>query len=113
MTHFMNLRRNPFVKIREGKKTVELRLFDEKRSAIAVGDNIMFTNLDSGEKIQCIVTSLYRYPSFEELYRHHDKVSIGYDTDEEADPNDMLDYYPKEKIEKYGVLGIGIKMLSQ
>ena len=37
--------------IRDGKKTIELRLYDEKRKMISIGDSITFVNTeDSKEK---------------------------------------------------------------
>jgi hypothetical protein len=48
----------------------------------------------------------------EELYKHFDKISLGYAEDEIADPKDMEQYYPQDKQEKYGVLGIEIKVLE-
>ena len=40
---------------------------------------------------------------------NHNKISIGYTENEIANPDDMLMYYSKEDIEKYGVLGIELK----
>jgi ASC-1-like (ASCH) protein len=42
----MNLTPSPLHMIREGKKTIELRLYDEKRKAISVGDTITFLNTE-------------------------------------------------------------------
>lgn len=109
MTHGMALWHDSFRKIMDGTKTVEMRLYDEKRRKISVGDTVMFTDKDTGDTAVCTVTGLFRYATFEELYAHHDKVSIGYGQDENADPKDMLAYYSEEKIERYGVLGIGVK----
>lgn len=58
-----------------------------------------------------MVINMYRYLSFEKLYQHHSKVSIGYNKDEIANPKEMLMYYSKEMIEKYGVVAIEIKVL--
>ena len=110
MTHEMNLWHDSFVKIKEQTKTIEMRLFDEKRSSISVGDTIIFTDTGNNEIAECLVINLYRYPSFEELYQQHDKVSIGYNEDEIADPKDMLAYYSKEMIEQYGVVAIEIRI---
>lgn len=109
MKHEMKLQHSPFLSIKAGTKTVEMRLYDEKRALIRVGDEILFTDVDTAETLDCIVVALYVYKSFDELYRHHDKISIGYKENETADPKDMLAYYPQEKIEKYGVIGIGIR----
>lgn len=45
---------------------------------------------------------------FQDLYENHNEISIGYKEDEIVNPNDMLRYYSKENIDKYGVLGIKI-----
>ena len=108
MIHRMKLWDEPFCKIKSGVKTVEMRLCDEKRSAISIGDLIEFTNAKTNEICRCTVVNLYRYKSFDELYLHHSKKSIGYEDDEVAHPSDMLAYYSAEKTEKYGVLGIEI-----
>ena len=112
MIHEMKLNAKPFASVKSGEKTVEMRLRDEKRAQIKIGDEIHFIHADTGEVLPCKVVGLYPYASFEDLYRHHDKISIGYKEDEAANPNDMLAYYPAEKIKKYGVLGIGIEVLK-
>src|SRR5690625_3157451 len=76
-----------------------------------IDDIIEFTNLSSGEKIRCLVTDLFKYSNFKELYKQHNKVLIGYGEDEEANPSDMLKYYPKEDVERFGVIGIEIKVI--
>ncbi|UKI28983.1 MAG: DUF3850 domain-containing protein [Clostridium sp.] len=51
MIHEMRLNNEPFNKIKEGTKTVELRLLDEKRKkTLRVGDKIIFTNRTNNEK---------------------------------------------------------------
>lgn len=89
-------------------KTIEMRLCDEKRSLIVIGDTIEFTNTKTNEILECLVTNLYKYKNFEELYKRHDKIKIGYSDYEIANPDDMLVYYSVEKITKYGILGIEI-----
>lgn len=111
MLHKMNLYDDSFQKIKDTTKTIEMRLYDEKRSLISIDDTIEFTNTKNGEILVCLVTNLCRYKNFDELYKHHDKISIGYEEYEIADPSDMLAYYSAEKVEKYGVLGIEVKIL--
>ena len=111
MIYEMNLNPGPFEVMKSGLKTIEMRLDDERRKDIKIGDIIIFIETVTKEQLKVEVLDLYRYPSFEELYKHFDKVELGYQKDEEASPNDMLEYYPKDKIEKYGVLGIRIKLL--
>ena len=107
----MKLWNDSFEAIKNKTKTIEMRLNDEKRSNIKIGDIIEFTNTMTLEKLKVKVDNIYKYANFEELYKHHDKISIGYKEEEIADPNDMLMYYKKEDVEKYGVLGIGLKVL--
>lgn len=109
MKHNMNLNNRPFKSIKEGTKTIELRLNDEKRSLLKVGDEIEFTNITNGEKLSVDIINLHKYPSFEELYKHFDKVEMGYNKDEPAESKDMEAYYSKEEQDKYGVLGIEIR----
>lgn len=47
----MNLWDDSFQAIKEGWKTVEMRLNDEKRSVISAGDIIEFTNTTIQEKM--------------------------------------------------------------
>lgn len=111
MVHKMNLWNDSFQKIKDKTKTIEMRLCDEKRSLISVDDIIEFTNTKNSEILECIVTNLHKYKNFDELYKHHNKISIGYSEDEIANPEDMLAYYSIEKIEKYGVVGIEIRII--
>ena len=82
----------------------------EKRSLINENDIIEFENRTTGEKIEVKVLRLHKYNSFEELYNHFDKISLGYKVDEEANPSDMEEYYSKEEQKQYGVLGIEISL---
>jgi len=110
MLHNMKLNPAPFALIKSGQKRIEMRLYDEKRAKIKVGDWIEFSNVETGEKLLCGVLNAYLYPTFEELYRHHDKISIGYTEGENADPKDMLAYYSREEIMRYGVVAIEIEV---
>ncbi len=112
MKHKMNLNDEPFNRIKNGTKTVELRLNDEKRRALKENDLIEFTNRVTFETITVEVESLYKYSNFDELYKHFDKVSMGYDKDDIANPKDMEKYYSKEEQDKYGVIGIKVKLVE-
>lgn len=107
MMHKMKLKAAPFKKIQNGSKTVELRLNDEKRQKVQIGDFIEFTCLDdTKQKIQTRVSALHHFSSFAELYNALPKQKIGYASNEAPNPNHMDEYYPKEEQERYGVLGI-------
>lgn len=108
----MRLHKGPFELIKNGSKTIELRLYDEKRQMINVGDIITFENRSDGDKIIVKVIALHKYPNFEELYKHFNKVSMGYKEDEEANPKDMELYYSSEEQSKYGVVGIEMELIK-
>ena len=81
----MNLNPSPFEMIREGNKTIELRLYDEKRKMISVGDTITFTNTDNpNDVISVTVTDLFVFDSFDELYKSLPLLKCGY-TKEDID----------------------------
>ena len=113
MKYEMKLDNEPFKAIKNGTKTLELRLNDEKRKLLTVGDYIEFANRVTNEKLLVEVIYLFKYNSFEELYKHFNKIEMGYSINEEANPKDMENYYSKEEQEKYGVLGIKIKKLTK
>lgn len=105
--HKMKLQPSPFEKIKNGSKTIELRLYDEKRQQVRIGDFIEFTCLDvSNQRIQTRVTALHRFNSFAELYGALPKEKLGYNLTDTPDPNHMDEYYSRENQEKNGVLGI-------
>ena len=75
---------------------------------IKIVDQTEFENTKTNEILICEVINIYKYSSFKDLYENHNEISIGYKEDEIVNPNDMLRYYSKENIDKYGVLGIKI-----
>ena len=110
MTHYMNLKKSPFEMIKSGYKTIELRLYDEKRSLINVNDEIVFNCND--ETITVKVLALHRFENFGVLYEALDLLKCGYLPEElsTATAEDMNLYYPPEKQQKYGVVGIEIEL---
>lgn len=113
MIHYLNLHDNPFQFIKKQLKTIEMRLNDEKRKQIKIGDILIFTNIVTKETLSCEVINLYSYSSFEELYKNFNKEQLGYLKEDIADSKDMEIYYSKERIIQYGVLGIEIKLINK
>lgn len=109
-THNMKLNPVPFNMIANGQKTIELRLFDEKRKNIKIGDTIIFTNIKTSETLNVKVINLYKFNNFDELYKNLPLLKCGYTKENinEASPDDMNKYYSKKEQEKFGVLGIEI-----
>ncbi len=120
--HHMTLHAAPFEAIRAGRKTVELRLYDEKRRAVGVGDHIVFVRRDTDENrgaaewLTARVRALHVFPDFAALYEALIPVmgaeALGYAPGEVAAPVDMERYYDPEEIERAGVVGIEIEVLD-
>lgn len=69
LKHSMGLYEEPFQSIQEGKKVYEVRLNDEKRRKIQVGDVIEFIKVpENGETLQIEVVGLRKYDTFQEMY---------------------------------------------
>ena len=112
--HPMKLQPSPFEKIKSGVKTIELRLYDEKRQQIKVGDTIQFTNTANGERIRANVKKLHRFGSFAELYSALPLLKCGYTAKnvDTAHPSDMEQYYSAEEQKTYGVVGIELASIE-
>jgi len=116
MTHTMLLTPKPFDMIRRGEKTIELRLYDEKRRKVRIGDTIVFVNTENAsDTLETKVTDLYIFDSFEELYSKLPLTECGYTPDDidTASPKDMNVYYSEEQQRKYGVVGIRVDRIAQ
>lgn len=110
MMHEMKLAPSPFQKIKSGKKRVEIRLYDEKRRRISVGDHVVFTQVQSGEKLEKEVIALHIYASFAQLYASFPAEALGYTAEEGSpSPDDMYAYYSALDERKHGVVGIELR----
>lgn len=109
----MKLAQKPFLAVGDGKKTVEMRLLDEKRKKLSAGDIIEFINMDNPEQtVKTKVVAVKVYANFAELYTNYTKSQMGYEADEVADPKDMEKYFSLEKQKKYcAVVAIEIKKI--
>lgn len=115
MLHKMKLAARPFEMIADESKTIELRLNDEKRQQVAVGDEIEFTHLTKPIVKQTVqVKALHHFASFAALYQQLPLLECGYTPDSlaSASPSDMEAYYTLEQQAQYGVLGIEISRIN-
>ena len=107
----MNLQPKYFDFIKGGTKRIELRLYDEKRQSIQLGDIIEFAKSDD-EKFKAEVVGLLRYNSFADLLEDFD-ISIL--ADASMTKQELLEvlgeFYVEEKQAEFGVIGIRIKLI--
>src|SRR5690349_1770445 len=111
MNHVMKLHPKPFSLIAAGKKTIEMRLLDEKRQQIKVGDTITFLKRpDLKEQIETNVIDLHRFHTFLELVNAFPMSKFGYPQaqDRTEFASGMGKYYSKQDEEQYGMVGIEI-----
>ena len=104
----MKLQNEPFKQIKKEIKKIEIRLNDEKRKIFEINDYIEFTNITTLEIMFVKITNLYHFESFEKLFNNFDNSILGCGSYEE-----MYKYYSREEENKYGVLGIEIKVLPK
>lgn len=108
MIYRMKLQNEPFKQIKKGTKEIEIRLNDEKRKMFKINDYIEFTNISTLEIMFVKITNLYHFESFEKLFNNFDNSILDCGSYEE-----MYKYYSKEEENKYGILGIEIKVLPK
>ena len=110
-THEMNLRPKYFDFMKDGTKRIELRLYDEKRSQIELGDIIEFSKSEK-DKLKAEVIGLLRYNSFKDLFEDFD-ISILADASMTKDEllDALSEFYTPEKQNQFGVIGIRLKMI--
>lgn len=113
MIHEMKLQPKYYDYILKGTKRIEIRLNDEKRQAIKLGDKIKFLKEPNlNESFEVKVIGLLKYSSFEDLFKDFD-ISILSDKSMTKDEliSVLEEFYPKEKQCQTGVLGIRIKLI--
>ncbi|MBU3218093.1 ASCH domain-containing protein [Clostridium estertheticum] len=113
MEHKMTLFEESFNKIKNKQKIIEVRLNDEKRRNIMVGDLITFYKLtEKTERITVKVLEKYTFESFEKLYIEFDFSLFGCQGYEiERMIAETYDIYTKEQEKRYGALGIKISLI--
>ncbi|MBB2479408.1 ASCH domain-containing protein [Bacillus sp. APMAM] len=111
MMHQMGLYGEYFEAIKKGKKKVEVRLNDEKRRKIKIGDTIKFVKVpEQDETLQVQVTELRTYNTFKEMYESipfEDFDCEGWSMEEMV--NGTYDIYTLEQEREWGSLAITIK----
>ncbi|MFI3242470.1 MAG: ASCH domain-containing protein [Alphaproteobacteria bacterium] len=106
--HIMKVDEKYYNLLKSGQKTIELRLFDEKRSLINIGDEIEFSNsVNNSDNFKTKVVALHKANSFDELCNIIDITKASFETKEEL-LKVLEQFYPIEKQHQYGVVGIEI-----
>ena len=111
MEHELKLQPRYYEYILNGSKDIEIRLYDEKRQKINIGDIIIFKKEpELNESFKVKVVGLLRYENFDRLFND---FTIDRLADKSMKKLELLEelekFYTKEKQKEYGVLGIRIE----
>ena len=107
----MSLQPKYFDFIKDGTKRIELRLYDEKRQSIQLGDIIEFAK-SNDEKFKAEVIGLLRYNSFADLFEDFDISILADNSMTKQELLEVLgEFYSEEKQAEFGVIGIRIKLI--
>lgn len=110
----MKLAEGPFERIKTGEKTLELRVNDEKRRMIKLGDLVTFRKFPRlEEEITTQVIGLLHYKKFDQLINDMPASLMGYKEKDKAWLKEsMYTIYSPEEEQEYGVVGIRLKKVS-
>ena len=114
MEHHMGLYDKPFYSMKLGRKTVEVRLNDEKRRKLKIGDTIVFTKVpENNEVLTAEIIGLRHYRTFREMY---DSIPAK-EFDTVGDPIDEMveqtyEIYSLQQEQKWGTLAITVKIIK-
>ena len=109
MIHKMKLVDFAFNKMKNKEKDIEIRLNDEKRRLINVGDEIIFENINSKEILHVKVLKLHNYKTFKDLFKNFDINRFGLNKSD--DYTIMYNFYTKDDENNYGALGIEVEVI--
>lgn len=106
----MKLASEYFEKIKNGTKTIECRLYDEKRKMLRVGDVLEFSDTQHEEnRILTQVVALHVFSSFSELLTHFPVTMFGAE-DKQQFLKAVKRFYSDEDEKEYGVVGIEVRL---
>ena len=110
-THQLKLATEPFNAIVSGDKTIESRLYDEKRQKIQIGDQIIFTNRDNPSQTATVkVIGLLRYATFHDLFSHNDPRKFDGESVEWLE-NQINEFYSLHDQKQNGIIGIEFELM--
>lgn len=115
MKHAMGLYKEYFAAIKEGKKQIEVRLNDEKRQKINIGDTtIEFVQVPNAKRtLEVQVEELYFFSTFKEMYEmipFKDMGCEGWTMEQMLEGT--YEIYSPEQEKKWGALAIKIKSIK-
>ena len=109
MVHRMKIVDFAYKAIKNQEKDIEVRLNEEKRQIIKIGDIIEFEHIYTKKILKVEVINLYRFGTFKDLFKTFNYKRLGIKKTDTS--NIMYNFYTKDDENKYGALGIEIKLI--
>ena len=108
MEMILHLKDEIFDLVKNGSKNIEIRLYDEKRRKLNVGDILIFyKNGDESKKVIAKVEELNIFDNIEELVNNYDLRNMYFeDSSKEELISIFNEIYSKDKQEEYKVVAI-------
>ena len=112
MKHILKLQPRYYESMKNGVKQIELRLFDEKRKNIKIGDEIEFKKEpDLNESFIARVKAILLYENFESLIDDYPiEILSDLNTNKKELVEELKKIYSKQKQEQYNVVGIRVEL---
>lgn len=112
MEYRMGLQEKYYNNMKYGNKKIELRLNDDKRKLLNIGDTIYFLlEPERKKELKTKIVGLTKYKNFNEAV---DNISIEFlssiSDNKEEYLNDLNKYYSKEEQDEFGVLAIEVEV---
>lgn len=109
----MRLAPEPFAKISSGQKTVEVRLYDDKRRELREGDIIRFCRVENDDEyVDARIIALHKFDSFSALFSSSLFPLTGFNGFTVSEATEyMYGFYMPENEKRCGVLGIELCLL--
>ncbi len=111
MIYSIHLDQPQFENIRNGKKSIESRLNDEKRKNILPGDHLEFVSRSTDEKINVEVLELLRFNSFKEMFLEIEPEKFGGQSVKSL-LDEIRQFYSEHQEGVHGVVGIHFKLIK-
>jgi ASC-1-like (ASCH) protein len=115
MLYQMKLQEEPFERMQRGEKLLEMRIYDDKRQRLKLGDHIEFADAsDMSKTIRTEIVGLLRYRNFSDLIDDVPAEILGFEESEKDYLKaSIFELFTKEEEEASGVVGIRIRLLGK
>jgi ASC-1-like (ASCH) protein len=113
MNHVFHLQADLFTQILLGHKTIEARLYDDKRRVISLGDRItLVKGSDALQSVEVKVVGLSRFMTFEAMFESLGTSSFGIDAISSNEAARIMRlWYSLAQQRDFGVLGIHLRFM--